>query len=142
MVQVHISKNNGFLEYKEVDIDIAMIEQELVQSHATMPTWEVVKLQWAKAIYTEEDLLSIEGPHEIKLYRMPQGDDVDSLPTEAIINVITQPKSTWVLDIFGRALMNTADLTALSIDGLVIEGYETFSLLFLDLYIKGNIMWL
>ncbi len=101
MVVALISKNNGFLEYEEVIIDVP-----------TSPTVDQVKLLWARSMYEEEDLFTLEGPHEIKLYHMPHGEDMDELTSSNMSQLqswIRETPSQWVLDIFGRPLVTSVE---------------------------------
>ncbi|KAF0716430.1 Aste57867_2854 [Aphanomyces stellatus] len=108
-VRVQISKNNGFLEYKDAEID-------LTSDPTSLPVNEV-KLRWAHAVYAEEDLFTLEGPHEIKLYHMPLGYDVDIVTDRAQLQEwITTPSSQWVLDIFGRTLITSAVGGSINVD--------------------------
>ncbi|ETV73559.1 hypothetical protein, variant [Aphanomyces astaci] len=109
MVRVQISKNNGFLEYKEAEVDIPTEEEGKLSI-------EDVKLRWAHAIYAEEDLFTLEGPHEIKLYHMPLGHDVDLLKPSQLHEWISTPSSQWVLDIFARPLITSSIGGAINID--------------------------
>ncbi|RHY08424.1 hypothetical protein DYB25_004143 [Aphanomyces astaci] len=109
MVRVQISKNNGFLEYKEAEVDVPTEEEGKLSI-------EDVKLRWAHAIYAEEDLFTLEGPHEIKLYHMPLGHDVDLLEPGQLHQWISTPSSQWVLDIFARPLITSSIGGAINID--------------------------
>ncbi|ETV98815.1 hypothetical protein, variant [Aphanomyces invadans] len=110
MVRVQISKNNGFLEYKEVEVDVPIGDNE------GMVSVDEVKLRWAHAIYAEEDLFTLEGAHEIKLYHMPLGHDVDSIEPSQLQAWISTSMSQWVLDIFARPLITSAIGSAINID--------------------------
>ncbi|OQR82910.1 hypothetical protein ACHHYP_15300 [Achlya hypogyna] len=110
MVAVQISKNNGFFEYKDVEIDVISGLRCIAD----------MKLVWAQAIYAEEDLFTLEGPHEVKLYHMPAGDDVDQLEDSDMVMIldwVREEPSQWVLDIFGRPLVTSAS-TGLSFEDL------------------------
>ncbi|EQC28455.1 hypothetical protein SDRG_13783 [Saprolegnia diclina VS20] len=118
MVAVQISKNNGFFEYKEVDVDVV----------SGLRCIGDMKLLMANAIYAEEDLFTLEGPHEVKLYHMPGADDVDSLADTDMVTILEwvnggDAPSQWVLDIFGRPLVTSisTDLVLDDIDNLRIS---------------------
>ncbi|OQS05724.1 hypothetical protein THRCLA_20548 [Thraustotheca clavata] len=108
MVSVAISKNNGFFEYERVE----MMIPEGIESV------EDLKLLWAKAIYSEEDLFSLEGAHDVKLYHVPDGEDIDTLnDLDGILQWVWEGNSHWVLDIFGRSLITSVS-NELDIDEL------------------------
>ncbi|KAG9411600.1 hypothetical protein AC1031_017237 [Aphanomyces cochlioides] len=111
MVRVKISKNNGFLEYKEAEIDM---------TDTTLSTDEI-KMRWAHAIYAEEDLFTLEGPHEVKLYHMPRGDDADTTDPALLLSWVTTPGSQWVLDIFARPLITSAIGSAINIETTAVN---------------------
>ncbi|KAJ0399341.1 hypothetical protein P43SY_001530 [Pythium insidiosum] len=98
MVRVLVCKNDGAFEFEATELSLA-------------DSWTAVKMQLARALYTEEELFAVASPSDISLYKLPEGDDVEVAAEGEPIDSFMTADSRWVLDIFSSPLRRTTDLS-------------------------------
>jgi hypothetical protein len=97
-IEIFVQKNDG-LEFK---VSVAVDPQN--------GGWDSVKDRCARKLFKEEELYSIQGPHEIKMFRCPSGNDEESRRGKAGALRMLKTGSVWSVDIFGGPFRTKQDV--------------------------------
>ncbi|POM74073.1 Hypothetical protein PHPALM_9017 [Phytophthora palmivora] len=93
-MRVLVCKNDGCFEFEPAELH-------------RLDQWSDVKMGLAHTLYTEEELFAVSSPDDIALYTFPDGH-LEENGDEA--ELLVQPDSRWVLDIFGSPFRQRSDL--------------------------------
>jgi hypothetical protein len=120
MVKVYVQKNDGVEKPMAITVN------------TNDGDWDMIKMQCARTLYTEEELFSIQGatsrdlsclmsdltsqvsagPHEIKMFRCPQGHNEEARKGKHGAAAMLTPESVWSVEIFGANFRSGEDLAS------------------------------
>ena len=101
---INIQRNDGLGEW----IPISIPSPEVIAQHEG--GWDAIKMRCAKQLYKTEELYCIEGAHDVKMYLLPRGEDVEADHGKERAIDMLRADSTWAVDIFGAPFTSSLDV--------------------------------
>ena len=98
-VEIYVQKNDGLELKMPVSIDTS-----------AEGGWDSVKYRCARKLFKEEELYSIQGPHEIKMFRCPSGNDEESRRGKSGALRMIRADTIWSVEIFGGPFRTKQDV--------------------------------
>lgn len=97
--EIYVQKNDGLELKVPVTVDTS-----------AEGGWDSVKDRCARKLFKEEELYSIQGPHEIKMFRCPSGNDEESRRGKHGALRLLKQDSLWSVEIFGGPFRTKQDV--------------------------------
>ena len=101
---INIQRNDGLGEW----IPISIPSPEVIAQREG--GWDAIKMRCAKQLYKTEELYCIEGAHDVKMYLLPRGEDIEAEHGSKRAIQMLRPDSTWAVDIFGAPFTSSLDV--------------------------------
>jgi hypothetical protein len=98
-IDIFVQKNDGLELKARVTVDTSV-----------EGGWDSVKDRCARKLFKEEELYSIQGPHEIKMFRCPSGNDEEARRGKNGALRTIKSDSLWSVEIFGGPFRTKQDV--------------------------------